>query len=560
MFRQSLRCGFRNTRNGADEKTCIKGRQLRLYGRYKSETFDPTGPVKTVATTENAHCGTTKSRNLGTYEQCAKKGQLRLWGLYTKEDVDRARKRAGVTRAATQEVPLPPARKKRTRKPRRTLADEEASAALLMLQKAEERKRQVKEREERAKMRDTAKIFEAAPLDPPPRTKRSADRITRPFSEYKNPPSKLFSVTTQRTSAGPSVGPSAGPSTSARKTSATPTPAKTPEKAPTQTAKPAQADKGKSVETPPAAKPPSSKSQKAPTPLAKYPSLYVPDSLKTDVININPHRYPDNHPTYQFKIMNKIDVPFKFSHKLFGIHEVAYLRSTPADGNCLYHAVNLCKAWRERNPEVTYQTLLKLATKLREEARSRLDSLIRHAERKSERHPYIEYTDSALNDTKKRLSGNNFANSDIIALLADILRTDIYVISRVFDTSLKHDQFRFQIYESQVGVVRALRPLLIYHNGKKHYEALLPRDSRRTRADYGDHPLLDPKGVLINNLNIRIEKHDPPNTGMYTPPLDPYSDAPFRLGRVPYLNDKISPMFARVRRGVSSPPLPSPSP
>eukprot|EP00899_Mesostigma_viride_P011080 jgi/Mesvir1/19974/Mv13232-RA.1 len=282
MFRQSLRCGFRNTRNGADEKTCIKGRQLRLYGRYKSETFDPTGPVKTVATTENAHCGTTKSRNLGTYEQCAKKGQLRLWGLYTKEDVDRARKRAGVTRAATQEVPLPPARKKRTRKPRRTLAEEEASAALLMLQKAEERKRQVKEREERAKMRDTAKIFEAAPLDPPPRTKR------------------------------------------------------------------------------------------------------------------------------------------------------------------------------------------------------------------------------------------------------------------VFDTSLKRDQFRFQIYESQVGVVRALRPLLIYHNGKKHYEALLPRDSRRTRADYGDHPLLDPKGVLINNLNIRIENHDPPNTGMYTPPLDPYSDAPFRLGRVPYLNDKIT--------------------
>eukprot|EP00899_Mesostigma_viride_P017843 jgi/Mesvir1/2605/Mv13021-RA.1 len=238
--------------------------------------------------------------------------------------------------------------------------------------------------------------------------------------------------------------------------------------------------------------------------------------------------------------MNKIDVPFKFSHKLFGIHEVAYLRSTPADGNCLYHAVNLCKAWRERNPEVTYQTLLKLATKLREEARSRLDILIRHAERKSERHPYIEYTDSALNDTKKRLSGNNFANSDIIALLADILRTDIYVISRVFDTSLKRDQFRFQIYESQVGVVRALRPLLIYHNGKKHYEALLPRDSRRTRADYGDHPLLDPKGVLINNLNIRIENHDPPNTGMYTPPLDPYSDAPFRLGRVPYLNDKIT--------------------
>eukprot|EP00899_Mesostigma_viride_P003296 jgi/Mesvir1/12968/Mv05980-RA.1 len=161
--------------------------------------------------------------------------------------------------------------------------------------------------------------------------------------------------------------------------------------------------------------------------------------------------------TYNPDVMEGVDAPFPFKVPN-SVHQILYKRHTIGDGDCLFYAISLIRAFR-RGEKINEEGLEGKAEWLR---KSLLDNLTKFVKDAKEKKMVFEYKNekeirNILQTPKK------WANTDVAALAARFLRNDITIIGRekgnprTKETKRKYDDMATGIPSAPATVADAVR-------------------------------------------------------------------------------------------------------
>eukprot|EP00899_Mesostigma_viride_P024954 jgi/Mesvir1/5643/Mv15661-RA.1 len=497
-------CAASNPRSRASEQECRKAGQVRLYGLRK--VADAPRQVRAYRADEDrpVYCGAGNARNKGSLPQCMKRGQMRLYGLITPDELsteiserDLESSSSGVTSAN---------RAKENRDFQTAWAKYERDLEIVKA------KRQVVDRENRARARRNQPPIPypsglALPA-PPSRPAYRADKQTEP----SEPESESESESEEDDA-------SVADALLTLKTSKSPAPAPPP--APV------------APEPSPAPVAPEPATVVVATSKAKRPEEYDPGDYVC-AINVPKTTQPKTG-VYAASFMDigssykpdtPVDALFSYATPEFPNEAVAFLRHTPGDGDCFFHAINLAYSWDARN-EIS-------VADLREKAKLARDRLLQHA-RETKKWPSA--TDPA--EVIASLQPGQFVSINALQLLADAWERPIVCVVRMprkrATFTLPFDTLSAHVFR---GGKAPAAPLFVYHDGDKHFSALLRR--RHEPDDYkgqtflergADAELEDGPRVTPSLIKARLKE------GLYTNNFD--KDPHMRIDLDPLIEDPL---------------------
>eukprot|EP00899_Mesostigma_viride_P022672 jgi/Mesvir1/358/Mv07812-RA.1 len=159
--------------------------------------------------------------------------------------------------------------------------------------------------------------------------------------------------------------------------------------------------------------------------------------------------------TYEPKVMQGVDAPFPFTVP-DSDHRILYKRHTIGDGNSLYYAISLIRAFR-RDENINEKDL---EVKMEWLKTSLLENLSNYVNRAKDKQLISEYkTESDI----REILNSEWANTDVAAIAAQFLRNDITIISRdegdpgTKETKRKYDDMATGIPSAPATVADAVR-------------------------------------------------------------------------------------------------------
>eukprot|EP00899_Mesostigma_viride_P003139 jgi/Mesvir1/12826/Mv20053-RA.1 len=183
------------------------------------------------------------------------------------------------------------------------------------------------------------------------------------------------------------------------------------------------------------------------------------------------HPLPDKIPatkepknkTYNPEVMEGVDAPFPFQVPN-SVHQILYKRHTIGDGDCLFYAISLIRAFR-RGEKINEEGLEGKAEWLK---KSLLENLPKFVKDAKERKMVFEYKNEK--EIKNILqTPKKWANTDVAALAARFLRNDITIIGREKGNPRYATVFT---YRADLGE-STIEPYYIFFDGVNHFDALL---------------------------------------------------------------------------------------
>eukprot|EP00899_Mesostigma_viride_P029742 jgi/Mesvir1/9953/Mv05745-RA.1 len=161
--------------------------------------------------------------------------------------------------------------------------------------------------------------------------------------------------------------------------------------------------------------------------------------------------------TYNPEVMEGVDAPFPFQVPN-SVHQILYKRHTIGDGDCLFYAISLIRAFR-RGEKINEEGLEGKAEWLK---KSLLENLPKFVKDAKERKMVFEYKNEK--EIKNILqTPKKWANTDVAALAARFLRNDITIIGRekgnprTKETKRKYDDMATGIPSAPATVADAVR-------------------------------------------------------------------------------------------------------
>eukprot|EP00899_Mesostigma_viride_P013267 jgi/Mesvir1/21941/Mv21812-RA.1 len=159
--------------------------------------------------------------------------------------------------------------------------------------------------------------------------------------------------------------------------------------------------------------------------------------------------------TYESKVMQGVDAPFPFTVP-DSDHRILYKRHTIGDGDSLYYAISLIRAFR-RGENINEKDL---EVKMEWLKTSLLENLSNYVNRAKDKQLISEYkTESDI----REILNSEWANTDVAAIAAQFLRNDITIISRdegdpgTKETKRKYDDMATGIPSAPATVADAVR-------------------------------------------------------------------------------------------------------
>eukprot|EP00899_Mesostigma_viride_P029333 jgi/Mesvir1/9585/Mv04893-RA.1 len=165
--------------------------------------------------------------------------------------------------------------------------------------------------------------------------------------------------------------------------------------------------------------------------------------------------------TYEPKVMQGVDAPFPFTVP-DSDHRILYKRHTIGDGNSLYYAISLIRAFR-RGENINEKDL---EVKMGWLKTSLLENLSNYVNRAKDKQLISEYkTESDI----REILNSEWANTDVAAIAAQFLRNDITIIGRD-----EGDPGHATVFTYSTDFRNSkIAPYYIFFDGAKHFEALL---------------------------------------------------------------------------------------
>eukprot|EP00899_Mesostigma_viride_P027322 jgi/Mesvir1/7775/Mv11718-RA.1 len=501
-------CAASNPRSRASEQDCRKAGQVRLYGLRK--VADAPRQVRAYRADEDrpVYCGAGNARNKGSLPQCLKRGQMRLYGLITPDELsteiserDLESSSSGVTSAN---------RAKENRDFQTAWAKYERDLELVKA------KRQVVDRENRARARrNQPPIPYPSGLALPAPPARPAYRAAKPAEPAESESESASESESEEDDA--SVADALLTLKTSKSAAAAPPPAPV---APVPSPAP--------VAPEPATVVVAASKAKTSTPAEFNPADYVCaiDFPKTTQPKNGVYAASFMDVGSSYKDDMPVDALFSYATPEFPNEAVAFIRHTPGDGDCFFHAINLAYSWDTRK-DVSVQVL-------REKAKLGRERLLMHARETKNRPSSI---DSA--EVIASLQPGQFVSINALQLLAEAWERPIVCVVRMPKKrgtfSLPFDTLSAHVFR---GGKSSVAPLFIYHDGDKHFSALLRR--RHEPDDYKGQKFLeqgaeaeleDGPRVTPSLLKARLRE------GLYTNNFD--KDPNMRIDLDPLIEDPL---------------------